>query len=194
MSRKKEPAMRLPVLPLSAAIAAALAVAPAQAQSTSDSAGPMPVTGNVPALCFGGALTGTGSFDLGVLTEPTNGLLRNDLSAPSKTLGGAFCSARSRLSITATPLESENNAATPPAGYSRTVNYTATASGWTASPASFTTGAASNPGSSQDRATAFQGDITVAIGGFGTGGGDALRLVADPSYRGHVTVTLSVAE
>lgn len=185
--------MRRSVLTLAVAAAAA-AAAPVQAQSTSDSAGPMPVTGNVPALCFGGALTGTGSFDLGVLTEPTTGLLRGDLSAPSKTLVGAFCSARSRLSITATPLVSQNNVETPPAGYSRTVNYTATASGWTTGPASFTTGAASSPAASQDRATAFQGDITVAIGGFSTGGGNALRLVADPAYRGHVTVTLSVAD
>ena len=184
--------MRL--LAISLATAACFAPMPAAAQSTSDSAGPMPVTGNVPAMCFGGALSGTGSFDLGVLTDPTTGLLRTDLAAPAKTLAGAFCSARSRVSIVATPMLSQNNVETPPAGYSRTVNFTASASGWTASPASFATGSASNPGGSQERATAFQGDISVAIGSFSTGGGSALRLVSDTAYRGQVTVTLSVAE
>ena len=60
-------------------------------------------------------------------------------------------------------------------------------------PATFNTGTASNPGATQLRNTPFTGDITVSIGSFSTGGGNALRLVSDPAYLGSVTVTLSVA-
>jgi hypothetical protein len=108
-------------------------------------------------------------------------------------LSGSFCTARSLVSVVATPLQSVTNTALPGAGFSRTVNYTATASGWTANPAVFTTSAASNAAATQERLTAFSGDITVSIGGFSTGGGDGLRLVADPAYQGTVTVVVSVA-
>jgi hypothetical protein len=148
--------------------------ATASAQSTTATAGPFPVTGNVPALCSGGTLTGGNtSFDLGVLINTATGLLRSDLAAAPKVLTGAFCTSRSRIS--------------------RSVNYTASAAGWTTNPAQFATASGSNPAASQDRGTAFQGDITVSIGSFSTAGGDTLRLIADPSYQGTVTVTLAVA-
>jgi hypothetical protein len=156
--------------------------------------GPIPITGNVPPLCTAGTNTsGSGNFDLGVLTNVGTGLLRPDLAAPPKVLTGAFCSARSNITVSATPLLSVNNVATPSGGFSRTVNFTATAAGWTTAPATFTTGAASNPAATQLRATPFSGDITVSINGFSTGGGNGLRLVADPAYLGSVTVTLAVA-
>lgn len=171
-------------------IAGGASVASAQTTAT---AGPFPVTGNVPALCSSGTnSSGTGSFDLGVLINTNTGLLRNDLAAPPKVLTGAFCSARSNITVSATPLQSVNNL-TATTGFSRTVNFTATAAGWTTTPATFTTGAATNPGSTQLRPTAFSGDITVSIGGFSTAGGNTLLLVADPSYLGSVTVTLAVA-
>jgi hypothetical protein len=166
----------------------------AAAQSNTATAGPFPVTGNVPALCSGGTLgTGATAFDLGVLIDTTTGFLRTDLAAPAKILAGAFCTSRSRIAIAATPLQSVTNTAVPGSGFSRAVNYTATATGWTATPATFATGAASNPESGQDRSTPFQGDITIAIGSFSTAGGNGLRLIADPAYQGTVTVTLSVA-
>lgn len=182
--------MRAPHLTVATLMIAGAASA-ASAQTTATS-GPFPVTGNVPALCTAGVNAGTGTFDLGVLTDVSTGLLRNDLAAPPKVLTGAFCSARSNITISATPLNSVANL-TAPAGFSRSVNFTATAAGWTTTPATFTTGAASNPGATQLRATAFSGDITVSIGGFSTAGGNGLRLVADPSYLGSVTVTLAVA-
>lgn len=149
------------------------------------------VTGNVPAMCAGGTLgNNQGTFDLGVLINTTTGFLRTDLSAPARTLVGAFCSAQSTITVNATPLVAQNFTATAPAGFSRTVNYTATASGWSATPASFTTSAASNTAATQTRSTAFSGDIAVGVANFATNGG-ALRLVADTSYRGTVTVTLS---
>jgi hypothetical protein len=120
-------------------------------------------------------------------------LLRSDLAAPPKVLTGAFCTSRSRISVTATPLQSVTNTGLPGSGFSRTVNYTATATGWTENPAAFATGDASHPNAGQDRSTAFQGDILVSIGSFSTAGGDTLRLIADPAYQGTVTVTLAVA-
>lgn len=171
----------------------ALSAGSAAAQSATDTKS-FAVVGNVPALCSGGTIAGGGStFDLGVLIDTTTGLLRTDLAAPPKILTGSFCSSRSTITVAATPMAAQNFTAAPPAGFSRTVNYTATASGWTTTAATFATGAGTNPGATQTRPTAFSGDITVSIGTFGTNGGNALRLVSDTSYVGMVTVTLAVA-
>lgn len=165
----------------------------ALAQSSSDTR-QFPVIGTVPAICSAGTLVGGNStFDLGVLINTTTGFLRTDLNAPDKVLSAAFCNASSTISVTATPLAAANFSATPPAGFSRAVNYTATASGWTTTPANFTTGAGSNTAATQSRPTPFTGDITVGISGFSTVGGATLRPVADTSYTGLVTVTLAVA-
>ena len=182
--------MRLFKLSVAALLLAGGASA-ASAQSNTATAGPFPVTGNVPALSSTGTLSGTGTFPLGVLINTGTGLLRTDLAASPQLLTSAFCTAQSTITVSATPLLSQNVTTPPPAGFSRTVNYTATAAGWTANAATFTTGAASNPNASQSRTTAFQGDVTVSIGNFNTAGGNALRLVADPSYVGNVTVTLA---
>ncbi|MGN6817660.1 MAG: hypothetical protein ACTHJR_03210 [Sphingomonas sp.] len=180
------------------AVAVAIAwsgVAAAQTEGGSDTdTKNFAVTGNVPAMCVGGTLAGTGAtFDMGVLIDLNTGLLRTDLAAPSKVLSGSFCSTRSTITVAATPMTAQTFTATPPSGFSRTVNYTATAAGWTDTPASFATGAASNPAAVQTRATAFSGDITVSVGSFSTGGGATQRLVADTNYQGNVTVTLAVA-
>ena len=176
--------------------AAALILAPgaALAQSSTDTR-QFDVIGTVPALCSGGTLVGgNGTFDLGVLIDTTTGLLRSDLSAPPKVLAGSFCSARSTINITATAMTAQNYAGPAPAGFAQNVDYTATASGWTATPAATNTALSVNPGATQSRSTAFTGDITVALSNFATRGGNALRLVADPSYRGLVTVTLTAAD
>jgi hypothetical protein len=176
-----------------AALAASLWSVSAAAQSATDTK-QFAVTGNVPALCVGGTVAATASsFDLGVLVDTSTGLLRAGLASPAKTMAGSFCSARSTITIAATPIVAQAFTGTPPTGFSRGVNYTATASGWTTTPASFTTGAATNAAAVQSRTTAFTGDITVAVSGFTTDGGNALRLVADTSYLGSVTVTLAVA-
>lgn len=152
------------------------------------------VTGNVPALCSGGTLGGNqGTFDLGILIDTSTGLLRSDLAAPARTLAGAFCSAQSTIAVVATPLVAQNFTATPPATFSRSVDYTATASGWTTTPASYDTAAANHPAATQTRNTAFSGDIAVGVANFATTGGNALRLVADNDYRGTVTVTLAAS-
>lgn len=186
--------------PLLIGLALAVAATPALAQSNGETGGTsdtkeFAVIGNVPALCSGGTLVGDdATFDLGVLIDTSTGLLRTDLSAPDKILTGSFCSARSTINVDAEAMTAQNFTATPPAGFSRTVNYVATASGWTVTPASFDTALAVNSAATQSRDTAFTGDITVGLSDFATGGGSALRLVADTDYLGTVIVTLAAVE
>lgn len=179
---------------LAAILTAALVIAApglAQAQASDTDSATVGIIGTVPAQCFGGTLSGEGSFDLGVLVDLTSGVLRTDLSAPDQVLVGSFCTSRSTITVNATPLEAQNNLASPPSGYARRVHYLATASGWTTTPATFDTGSASNAAATQSRGSAFTGDITVAISNFSTDGGSNLRLVGDDAYRGLVTVTLA---
>jgi hypothetical protein len=184
--------MKLLSIGLAALLAAGGATA-ASAQSTARS-GPFAVIGNVPALCTGGTLgTDNGIFAVGVLIDTSTGFLLPNLAVPDKTLVGAYCSSRSTITVDATPMVAVNATALPGEGFSRTVNFTATASGWTTTAASFTTGAATHRAAVQSRATGFTGNIVVGLGSFATGGGNTLRLVADPRYEGSVTVTLAIA-
>lgn len=163
----------------------------AQAQSRDTSSKTVNIVGTAPAMCFAGTLSGTGSYDLGVLINTTTGQLRSDLTAPAQILVGSFCTGRSTITVSATPIEAQNYTASPPSGFARRVDYTATASGWTVTPASYNTAAAANTAATQARPTSFSGDVTVAISNFATTGGQSLRLIADGSYRGLVTVTIA---
>ena len=174
------------------AVAIGLALpAAAQAQSSSTSTKTVGIVGTAPAMCFGGTLSGDGTYDLGILIDTTTGQLRSDLTAPPKLLVGSFCTGRSTISIQATPLVAQSFTTTPPTGFARSVDYVATASGWTVTPASYSTSAAANSAATQTRPTSYTGDVSVAISGFSTTGGNALRLVADNNYRGLVTVTIA---
>ena len=155
--------------------------------------GSVGVTGTVVTGCALGTIAGSDVWDLGVLVDTTTGLLRNDLTAAPKTVTGSSCGVRSVITVNATPMTAQSFAGQPGAGLSDIVNYTATASGWTTIPASYTTGAGTNANASQIQPAPFAGDVEVSISDFATGGGDALRLVADPLYQGVVTVTLTVA-
>jgi hypothetical protein len=172
---------------------AGLLVASSAGAATSAEVGPLPVTGNVPAMCAGGSVAGGDTtFGLGVLIDTATGLLRSDLSAPDKLVAGSFCNAQSTITVAATPLTAQSFTGSPPSGFTNGVNFTASASGWTTAAATTTTGAASNPAATQARTSAFAGDITVGISDFSPSGG-ALRLLADPNYLGTVTITLAVA-
>ena len=173
---------------VAAAQQTAQAVAPIAGSTSTKNVG---VIGTAPAMCFGGTLTGSGNYDLGILIDTATGQLRTDLAAPPKLLVGSFCTGRSTITVQATPLAAENSTVAPPSGFSRSVDYVATASGWTTTPAAFNTATAVNSAATQTRASAFTGDITVAISDFATNGGNSLRLVADDTYRGLVTVTLA---
>lgn len=180
------------LIALAALAGAAAPAANAQGATDTDSAS-FAVVGTVPALCSGGTIEGGGTFDFGVLVDTTTGRLRDDLTAPAQTMGGAFCSARSTITVEATAMTAQNYLATPPAGFSRTIDFTATASGWTPSAAVFVTGAASNDDAVQQRDDAFTGDVEVSVTDLATRGGDTLRPVADSEYRGVVVVTLAAA-
>jgi hypothetical protein len=151
----------------------------------------MPVTGNVPTLCAVGAVGGQGSFPLGVLIDTATGKMRAGLSAPDQTITGSWCNAPSSVSISATQLSAVNFTATPPTGFSRSLNYTATASGFSALPASFTTGAATNTGATRVTGGPITGPITIAVSAVTPVGANPF-LVADTSYQGIVTITLAV--
>lgn len=164
-------------------------------QSTSTSSvGPMPVTGNVPAICSSGTISGGDNvFGVGVLIDTASGLLLQNLTAPPKTIGASFCNSRSTITVSATPLVAQNFTDTAPTNFSKSVDFTATASGWTETAAVTNTGAAQNPNATQTRSTPFTGPITVTVSNFTTTGGSNLLMVADTNYEGTVTVTLAVA-
>jgi len=131
--------MRMLVL---VAITSLIDAAPALAQSTS-TAGPLPVTGSVPSLCRAGSVSGGNAvFGLGVLINTSTGFLLNNLTAPAKIVAGSFCNSQSTLTITATPITATSATGTPSSGFANAVNFTATATGWTPTPAQTSTGAA----------------------------------------------------
>lgn len=179
---------------IAAAVLSLIGAPVAFAQSTTATAGPLPVTGNVPSLCTAGTVAGGDSvFGLGVLINTSTGFLLGTLAAPAKIVTGSFCNSQSTITITATAMTAQSATGTPPAGFANAVNFTATASGWTSNAAQTTTGAASNPAAAQSRTTPFSGDISIGVSGFTPVGGTALRMVSDPAYRGSVTLTLSAA-
>lgn len=167
--------------------------ASAQSVGPSDKVGPIEITGFVPNnICTLGSLSdGDNLFDVGVMVDTATGLLRNDLSAPPKVLTGTQCGSRSQLTIAATLMTAQAFVTTPPTGFSRGVDYTATASGWTPVAASYSTGAASNAAASQIRETGGAADIVISLSNFATSGGPSLRPVADDTYQGAVVVTLA---
>lgn len=171
------------------------ALIPAMASAAGGSTiGTVAVDGTVSTHCTGGTVAGGDSvFALGVMINTTTGLLLDNLSAPPKTVIGAFCNSASTISVAATPMTPSAFNGAPPMGFTDAVDYTTTASGWTTNPAVFTTDAASNPNATQKQPAAFSGVITVAVSGFTPVGGTALRMVADPNYVGHITITLAAA-
>lgn len=179
------------VLAVAAATIGLLSAGGALGATVSDVTGSVGIAGTVTPRCSIGSLQGdTNIFDLGVLTDTSTGLLRN-ISPLSKTLVGASCNVQSEITVTATPMLTQDFSGAPPSGFSRSIDYVATATGWTPTPASYNTAAVSNPGAAQSRNTAFAADITVTLSDFSTTGGQTLRLVSDPHYRGDIIVTLT---
>ena len=173
---------------------ALLAPVAARAADPGPAKGDVPVSGAVATLCVGGSVTGgDSSFNLGLLIDTATGFMLPNLAAPPKTVTGSFCNTRSTIAVSATPMIAQSSSGTPPAGFTNALDYTATASGWTPTAASYVTDAPSNPAAAQSRTSAYSGPITVAVSNFAPVGGAALRLVADAAYQGTVTVTLSVA-
>ena len=164
-----------------------------QAPATPVSTGPIAVTGNVPALCsFGQVNTDVGPFALGVLIDTTTGFLRTDIDPAAKTITGSWCNAQSTLAVSAELMTAQNFTGTPPTGFSTGVHFTARATGWTAAPAVFSTGTeGAQAAATQTQTAPNASTITLDIDTFATRGGPTLRPVADTSYNGTVTLTLT---
>lgn len=169
---------------------------PAVAQeAASDTAtGQVAITGSVTRLCILGEPS-RAVVDLGQMVQTSGGSVGRiaALGAQSVTLPGSFCNfAGSILGVTASALL-DGSSGTLPAGFARTVNYTAAASGWGSGSASATTDAAddgTNPDASGSGSTQPEpklGDVDVTLSAF-TVPGNSLLLAGN--YSGIVVVTL----
>lgn len=177
--------------------ALALAPAPAQAQAADTATGNVGVAGQVARLCILGTPS-SAVVNLGTLANTSGARVGRiaTFSDQSVTMPGSFCNfAGSQVTVQAAALLSAD-ATTPPTGFARAVNYTASAGNWATNSAAATTAAlanGSNPNATGTGSTQPQpklADIAVTLSGF-TAPGDAI-LVAG-SYSGTVTVTLGPA-
>jgi hypothetical protein len=161
-----------------------------------DNTATITVTGSVGNACHMGT-PASSTISLGALAAQSDGTLAS-ITAPTTTINGSWCNTGSVIGVIATPLVAQSATGTPPTGFTKAVNYTASASGWTATPASFTTtgdvsgsGNSTTPGTQTATAPDAQ-TITVNLSNFLTPAAGE-RLVADANYSGTITVTLAVS-
>ncbi len=175
----------------------ALVALPATAWADTQDSGNVAIDGWVEPLCILGDPS-PALVDLGQMIA-TSGTRAGKIAVlPSQTvnLPNSFCNfAGSVVTVDATALVS-NDPTSPPSGFARAVNYTATAAGWASGDASATTAALADGSSPTSSGTgAVQplpniANIQVTLSGF-TVPGDRI-LVAD-NYQGLVIVTLGAA-
>jgi hypothetical protein len=179
----------------------ATAAAPTLAWADGGTTATLTVTGDVAQACSLASLSGDGSFVVGGgnLLDPTTGQLKSGLTTNgNQTITGSWCNGASTITVTATPLQQTTFSGAPPNGFSKSVNFTATASGWGANNVVVATaGDASglNPttnSGSQTVGTAASSTITVGLGSFVTGGSATNKLVAG-NYTGSVVITLATS-
>jgi len=176
------------------AILACAALAPAHAA-------PQPstytVTGRVSSSCSLGSNNAPITIST---TVAANGKLDTALNGKSWNISNVMCSGPSSIRVSAKALRRNPANATVPNGQSQTANFTATASGWSPTPASVTTGetlpagtGAAYAGTPQTQNSAKAGNIVVTVNNFtsvtGTNGNGA-KLVDGP-YSATITVSLS---
>lgn len=168
----------------------------AQAQdgaSDSDSA-QVSVTGSVARLCILGEPS-QAVVDLGQMAQTSGVNVGRIAALPAQTvsLPASFCNfAGSVVSVSASALVG-NSGGTPPPGFAKAVNYTATASGWAMQDASATSLAGvdgANPeqsGAGGTQPDPKQADIAVRLANYTVPGNG---LLVAGAYTGLVTVTL----
>jgi len=151
------------------------------------------VNGTVPARCRVGEIRGAGdTFDLGVMIDTSTGLLRRDLSAPDKVVTGSFCNTQSVLTVRAVPMAPEDVTFLSSDAFTRRIDFIATASGWTETPARFKTSAGENQsGAAQIQPNPTDVDLILSLSDFTANGGADRRPVASDDYVGQVTLTLT---
>ncbi|MGV3512408.1 MAG: hypothetical protein ACO1OX_10440 [Novosphingobium sp.] len=166
----------------------------AQEAPSTTATGQVAVSGSVSRLCILGEPS-RAVVDLGQMVQ-TSGALVGRIAAlanQSVTLPGSFCNfAGSAIGVEASALLGDAGN-TPPSGFSRAVNYTATASGWGASGTAATTNAAADGSAPEASASGSiqpepkLGDIDVTLSTF-TAPQNALLVAGN--YSGRVTITL----
>lgn len=169
----------------------------AQTADTGTTTGSVAIGGRVAPVCILGAPSQT-TIDLGQLAA-SSGSRAGRIAAifqQSVTLPGSFCNfAGSTLTVAASALVSAD-ATTPPGGFARVVNYTATASNWAPINASTTTSATasgasqSSSGTGTTQPTPKLADVGVTLSAFAVPG-DAMLISG--TYSGSVTITLGPA-
>lgn len=177
-------------------IALVLLPVPAAAQSAT-ATGTVAVGGQVAPLCIIGQ-PNPPTVNLGALANSSGARVGRvvSFSPQTVTLPASFCNfAGSQLTVQATALLSADSAS-PPSGFSRAVNYTATASGWATTNAVAVTAAlndgvnATAVGTGSTQPLPRIADLSVVLSNF-TAPGDAI-LVAG-AYSGTIIVTLGPA-
>ena len=171
--------------------------APALAQTADTGTGGVAISGRVAPVCILGAPSQT-TIDLGQLAAGSGARAGRiaTIARQSVTLPGSFCNfAGSAVTVAASALVS-TDATTPPGGFARAVNYTATASNWAAGNASTTTAALANGAPQSSTATGATqtvpqlAEIAVGLSAFAVPG-DAILISG--TYSGSVTITLGPA-
>jgi len=122
------------------------------------------------------------------------------LQGTTITLGNAMCSAPSSIVVRATSLRLSTPQTTIPNGQSQTVNFTATATGWSTTAASVTTSDAaalgtmtSYSGAARAQNSAKLANITVGFSNFSvvTGANGNGQKLIDGAYAATITISLT---
>lgn len=175
------------------------AVACAGAWSSAHAAPPanFAVNGNVQSHCSLGSSPGPLTVST---TVPSNGKLDPTLNGRTFTLNGLFCDAPSTIKVSATELGRNPPKPSVPNGQSQAANFTATATGWSSTPATVTTAETSPVGSltvfngtPRSQSSAKTGNVTVTVNNFTTvagPNGNGQKLV-DGAYSATITVSLT---
>ncbi len=177
---------------VTALIASPLLLAAASSASAAD--GNVPINGTVARLCVLGA-PNPAAVDVGIMIATSGLRLGRSANLPSQAIGlpVSFCNyAGTRLTVTANALLASDPAA-PVSGFARTMNFTATANGWAATPAIATS--AASPDGSNPAATGSGGvqsepkvaDLNLVLSNF-TVPGDSFLVAGN--YAGSVVITL----
>ncbi|HEY3811685.1 MAG TPA: hypothetical protein VGL66_00545 [Caulobacteraceae bacterium] len=189
------------VLLVATAIAGLAFAAPSLAQTVSGSVG---ITGSVADRCVvnssGGGETFSDTIPLGELTK-SNGTLRGDLQGSSAISGATVkfsvtCTGSSpQVTLSATQLTA--GLATPPSGFSDTIDYTAEldldkAAGGTV-PYTYNTATAAGPSTAPlgGQLSTANNNVRVSAYSFATVGGQSNVLSASPSYAATISVSIA---
>lgn len=189
---------RFLALAIATTLAPGFTLAPSLALADTTNSTTVTVTGTVPASCTLAPLgTGAGTFTVGGgnLIDPSTGLLATGLTTDGpQTITGSWCNTASNITLVANPMLQSVFVGAPPTGWTKSVNYKATATGWGPDLSVTTTGDTSgaNPTSNnatQTVASPTAANIVINLSSFVTPGANS-RLVAG-TYTGSVVVSLA---